>query len=184
MIEIRFHGRGGQGTVNAAQMLTRSLVQDGKYAQFIPAFGVERKGSPVYGYFRLDDREIRQKNQVYYPNGVIVLDDTLFKEVDIYKGVKENSFIVLNTKLMPEEVQAPLQITDIAAIDATGIAREIIGGEIPNTVILGALARLKPEINMEGLRELITEKYGEKNGLAFQAGYDRVKIAKRYGGQI
>jgi 2-oxoacid:acceptor oxidoreductase gamma subunit (pyruvate/2-ketoisovalerate family) len=181
MLEIRFHGRGGQGTVNAAQMLTRSLVKNGKYAQFIPAFGVERKGSPVYGYFRLDDAEIRPKNQVYFPDGVVVLDDSLFKDVDIYHGMKQNSFIVLNTKETVEEVaaKAPAEVREFAVLDATSIAREIVGREIPNTVVLGALAKLRSDINVESLKEMISEKYGEKNGQAFLAGHEQAHILKR-----
>ena len=179
MLEIRFHGRGGQGTVNGAQLLAKSVVKAGAYAQFIPAFGVERKGSPVYGYFRMSDSTIWQKNQVYYPDGVVILDDSLIKAVPVYEGLKENGFVVLNTKKKPEELAVPSYVSMLACLDATGIAREVMGVEIPNTVMLGALAKGLPEIDKEILGEMIGQRYGEKNRQAFLRGYEDAVLIKK-----
>lgn len=181
MLELRFHGRGGQGTVQAAQLLARALVQSGKYAQFIPAFGVERKGSPVFGYFRLDDKPIRPKNKVYYPDGLVVLDDSLWPEVNVFEGVREHAFLLLNTKKSPDTLELPKEIATAATVDATEIAREIVGAEIPNTVVLGALTRMGMGmgIDFHTLSALVGGKFGAKNADAFKAGYDRVQIVCR-----
>lgn len=179
MLEIRFHGRGGQGTVNAAQMLAKAMVKVGKYAQFIPAFGVERKGSPVFGYFRLDDQVIWPKNQVYYPDGVVIMDYSLLRQVPVFEGLKDGGFVVLNTKLAPEEVEVPDTVGTLACVDATAIAREVVGREIPNTVVLGALAKTRPAIDFDALGELIGERYGAKNRDAYRAGYERVRIISK-----
>ena len=179
MLEIRFHGRGGQGTVNAAQMLARAIVRSGSYAQFIPAFGVERKGSPVFGYFRMDDSIIWPKNQVYYPDGVVILDDSLLGAVPVYYGLKKGGFVVLNTMLDASELELPENVGKLVYLDATGIARDVIGREIPNTVMLGALAKIVDGIDKDILGELICEKYGEKNRQGFLAGYENAKIVER-----
>ncbi|MBR1814053.1 MAG: 2-oxoacid:acceptor oxidoreductase family protein [Lachnospiraceae bacterium] len=176
MLEIRFHGRGGQGTVNGAQLLTKAIVADGGYAQFIPAFGVERKGSPVYGYFRMNDEIIWPKNQVYYPDGVCILDDSLLGKVPVYEGLKKDGFVVLNSKKPAGEQQIPEGVKTFVVLDATGIAREVMGVEIPNTVMLGALLRVLSSVKKETLADLIAEKYGEKNRQAFLAGYERAAV--------
>lgn len=180
MLEIRFHGRGGQGTVNAAQLLAKSVVRAGEYAQFIPAFGVERKGSPVYGYFRMNDETIWPKNQVYEPDGVVILDDTLIGTVPVFEGLKTPGFIVLNTKKPIEEVAVPEGSGTLICLDATAIAREVIGSEIPNTVMLGALSRAIPDLNTEILGTLIGERYGEKNRQAFLKGIE-CSAVRKYG---
>lgn len=179
MIEIRFHGRGGQGTVNAAQMLAKAIVKAGGYAQFIPAFGVERKGSPVFGHFRMADSTIWLKNQVYYPDGVVILDDSLIGTVPVFDGIKDGGFVVLNTMLKEEAIKVPENVKTLAYLDATGIAREVIGREIPNTVMLGALAKAIDGIDANILGELISAKYGEKNKQGFFAGYEQVSVVRR-----
>jgi 2-oxoacid:acceptor oxidoreductase gamma subunit (pyruvate/2-ketoisovalerate family) len=155
------------------------LVKAGKYAQFIPAFGVERKGSPVYGYFRLDEKPIRPSTQVYYPNGLFVLDESLLSEVDVFSGVKDKSFLVLNTKKSLEELTIPEQVKIIALLDATAIAVRTIKREIPNTVMFGALARLELGIDLETLAEFIQGRFGEANYNACKAGYEEVKVYNR-----
>lgn len=178
MKEMRFHGRGGQGTVQSAQLLVKSLVKDGKYAQFIPSFGVERKGSPVFGFFRVDDKPIRPKTQVYYPDVIVVLDDTLIGQVDVFAGAKENTSVLINTKKGIDKLNIPDSIKRVATVDATGIARQTIGAEIPNTVMLGALTKFE-DINFSTLAEFIGQKFGEKNNQAAQAGYENVNIVAR-----
>lgn len=173
MVEMRFHGRGGQGTVKGCQILAKALVSDGKYAQFIPAFGVERKGSPVYGYFRIDDKEIRYNCQVYQPDVVVVSDASLMDTIDVYEGAREGARVILNTTRAPDELGAPVSA---ATVDATGIAMKTIGADIPNTVMLGAIARVLDEVNAETLRAQVLEKFGEKNAAAFDAGYEQVQL--------
>ncbi len=176
MLELRFHGRGGQGTVNAAQLLAKAVVMSGGYAQFIPAFGVERKGSPVFGYFRMDDKIIWPKTQVYEPDGVVILDDSLMPQVSVFEGLRDGGFVVLNTMRPAELVPLPKQARLYTGLDATDIARKTIGREIPNTVMLGALARTMGCIDADVLGGLICGKYGEKNEEAFRAGYEAAKV--------
>ena len=178
MLEIRFHGRGGQGTVNAAQLLAKAVVAAGGYAQFIPAFGVERKGSPVFGYFRMDSGTIWPKTQVYEPDGVVILDDSLIRAVPVFEGLREGGFVVLNTALDVRELALPPQAGVCTLLDATDIARELIGAEIPNTVMLGALARTMPGVDAGILAGLIRGKYGAKNERAFRAGFGSAQVLR------
>ncbi len=107
MKEIRLHGRGGQGVVKAAQTIVSTVVDDGSYGQFIPFFGVERKGSPVYGFLRLNDEDIRIKTQVYYPEILLILDDTLLDMPQTFAGLQEGGIVVLNTSKGVEELNLP-----------------------------------------------------------------------------
>ena len=100
MKEIRLHGRGGQGVVKASQIVVKAAVEGGGYGQFIPFFGVERKGSPVFGYLRLDDKTIRRKMQVYYPDILIIMDDTLTKLPDTYKGLKDGGLVMAQSQIL------------------------------------------------------------------------------------
>lgn len=177
MIEMRFHGRGGQGTVKGCQTMVKALVDDGKYAQFIPAFGVERKGSPVYGYFRLDDKEIRYNCQVYNPDVVVVSDSSLMESIDIFEGARSNAKVIINSPRNPDEIVAPAHIVT-AVVNATDIALKTIGVDIPNTVMLGAIARILDEVNAETLRKQVLAEFGEKNAEAFDIGYEQVKLQK------
>lgn len=176
MISVRFHGRGGQGTVKGAELLTRSLVLSGHHAQFIPAFGVERKGSPVYGFFRLSSQPIRENNQVYNPDGIVVLDDSLFDEIKVFEGVRDGAFLVVNTE-DPAKLALPPQITRVVSVDATRIAREETGREIPNTVMLGLLARVLEEIDRDALAEDIRKVYGDQNYQAYIRGFTESTVA-------
>jgi len=175
MIEMRFHGRGGQGTVKGCQVLVKAFVEDGRYAQFIPAFGVERKGSPVYGYLRQDDKEIRYNCLVYRPDVVVVSDTSLMEAINVFEGTRKNARIILNTPHAPDEIQAPEGIL-VATVNATDIALKTIGADIPNTVMLGAIAKILDVVSKEVLRAQVLEKFGWKNAVAFDAGYEQVQF--------
>jgi len=175
MIEMRFHGRGGQGTVKGCQVLVKAFVEDGRYAQFIPAFGVERKGSPVYGYLRQDDKEIRYNCQVYQPDVVGVSDASLMESIDVFEGAREKACMILNSPRAPKEIPAPGRIS-VATVNATDIALETIGADIPNTAMLGAIAKILDVVNKEILRAQVLEKFGETNAAAFDEGYEQVQF--------
>src|SRR5690606_22632940 len=115
MIEIRFHGRGGQGAVTAAEILAKAAFEDGKYCQAFPFFGAERKGAPVMAFSRIHDKPIRRRYQVYNPDYVVVLDETLLEAVDIVSGLKEGGKVVINT-----EEDLMLDSVEVHTIDATG----------------------------------------------------------------
>lgn len=172
MIEMRFHGRGGQGTVKGCQVLAKALIQGGYYAQFIPAFGVERKGSPVYGYFRLDDKKIRLNCQVYQPDIVVVSDSSLLESVPVFDGMRPGGRVVINFKDTPDALHAPAGVS-VTVVNATDLAQEAIGAPIPNTVMLGAVASVLPSVDRSLLRKEIADVFGDKNAIAFDSGFEK-----------
>jgi len=179
MKEIRLHGRGGQGVVKSAQTIVQTVVDSGSYAHFIPFFGVERKGSPVYGFLRIDDKEIRLKCQVYDPEVLIILDDTLLGMKQTFLGLQEGSTVIINTSKPLAEMHLPPQAKFIYTIDATRIALEKLGKNIPNTAMLGAFAKATGLVDWPALQAHIAVNFGEDNRLASAAGYDLVQHFER-----
>ncbi|OWT32870.1 pyruvate ferredoxin oxidoreductase [Methanobrevibacter sp. 87.7] len=171
MIEIRFHGRGGQGAVTAAEILAKAAFEDGKYAQTFPSFGVERRGAPVAAFTRIDDKPIQLRYQIYNPDHIIVLDDGLANVVDIYSGIKENSDVVINTRHDISSDRVP-----VYKIDATKIALETLGRPIVNTIILGYFAKKTNIVSIESLEKVIRDvfpgKVAEKNVTAIKKAYE------------
>jgi pyruvate ferredoxin oxidoreductase gamma subunit len=174
MIEIRFHGRGGQGAVTAAQILAKATFLDGKYAQAFPFFGVERRGAPVMAFTRVDDKKIRLRSQIYEPDYVIVQDSSLLESVDVTSGLKNGGKIIINT-----EKDINFDEFEVHTIDATGVALEVLGLPIVNTVMLGAFAGVTGEVGIESLKEAILDsfpkKLGEKNAKAAEVAYNMMK---------
>jgi 2-oxoacid:acceptor oxidoreductase gamma subunit (pyruvate/2-ketoisovalerate family) len=110
MKEIRVHGRGGQGVVLASEIFVNALIKEGKYAACFPFFGFERRGAPVFGFIRFDEKPIRQKDQVYTPDCVVVMDSTLFKAVNVYQGIKDQSTLVLNDRRLISDLTFPSEV--------------------------------------------------------------------------
>lgn len=177
MKEIRLHGRGGQGVVKASQIVVKSAVDAGGYGQFIPFFGVERKGSPVFGFLRLADSPIRRNTQVYEPEILLIFDDTLVDLPATYDGLKQDGLIIVNSKKSASELKIPSQAGKVAIVDATGISLKLFGKNIPNTAMLGAFAKVTGLVDWEILLAEITSEFGEKNKEAAIAGYYEVSIA-------
>lgn len=179
MIEIRFHGRGGQGVVTAAEILAKAAFEDGKYCQAFPFFGAERKGAPIVAFSRINDKPIRKRYQIYNPDYVIVLDDALLKAVDVLSGLKEGGKVIINTK---EDVTLGDNI-DSYNIDATGIALDILGVPIVNTVMLGAFASATGEITLDSILKITKEtfpgKIGEKNAEAAKIAFEQIKKSSK-----
>jgi len=176
MKEIRLHGRGGQGIVRAGEIIVAAVVNQGLFGNSIPYFGFERRGAPVSAFVRIDERPIRPKTQVYHPDCLIIMDDTIANSVDIYEGIKDNCILVLNTKRKMEEIKVPTQIKTIALLDATGISLEILKRNIPNTAMLGAFARATGWVDINFLEEQVLKIFDEKNGEMLRRGYDMVEI--------
>jgi len=168
MIEIRIHGRGGQGVVTAAELIAIAAFKAGKQAQAFPSFGVERTGAPVESFARIDEQPIIIRQQILEPDVLIIQDATLLDAIDLTKGCSKKTIVIINTAKTKEELKINLPKDNIRAIDATKIAMEIIGKNIVNTVILGSFARATGLITLESLKEAITEKF---------AGHDEL-IAK------
>ena len=175
MREIRLHGRGGQGLVKASHLVVKTAVETGHYGQFIPFFGVERKGSPVFGFLRLSEEPIRRKTQVYEPDVLVVLDDTLLALEATCAGLKPGGTVILDSVHGREALRLPAQAGKVAVVDATGIAQREIGRSIPNTAMLGALARVTGLVEREALFENIAAEFGEGNRAAALAAWDAVR---------
>ena len=175
MIEIRFHGRGGQGAVTAAEILAKAAFEDGKYCQAFPFFGAERKGAPVMAFTRINDNPIRRRYQVYNPDYVIVLDETLLEAVDVLSGLKDQGKVIINTT---NDVKLGENV-DSYNIDATGIALDTLGIPIVNTVMLGAFASATGVVTLDSIVKIIKEtfpgKIGEKNAEAAKIAYEQIK---------
>ena len=165
MIEIRIHGRGGQGVVTAAELIAIAAFKGGKQAQAFPSFGVERTGAPVESFARIDDQPIMVRQQIYQPNVLIIQDSTLLEVIDVTKGANKKTVIIINTAKPKDELKINLPKNNIRTIAATKIAREIIGKNIVNTVILGAFARATGLISLKSLEQAIAEKFAGQTDL-------------------
>jgi pyruvate ferredoxin oxidoreductase gamma subunit/2-oxoisovalerate ferredoxin oxidoreductase gamma subunit len=183
MVEIRFHGRGGQGAVVASEILATALFNEGRYVQAFPAFGVERRGAPVMAFLRLDSMPIRRRCQIYNPDHVVVLDPTLISVVDVTAGLKRAGSILINSDHAPEEFHS-LAAYQVATVSAGIIAATHNLGSrtnpIVNTAILGAFARATKLVNLEAIIRAIGERmaaHGQENMDAAREAYDQVKIA-------
>jgi len=181
MIEVRFHGRGGQGAVTSAELLALAAISEGKYAQAFPSFGPERRGAPVLAFVRTDDKPIRIRADIKEPDVVAVLDPGLLEIVNVTDGLKENGFLVVNTKKSPEELKSLYgNRYQVAAVDATAIARETIGVPIVNTTMLGAILRVTKLVNVSSLEEPLKERFGERgsrNLKACQTAFEKTQVA-------
>jgi 2-oxoacid:acceptor oxidoreductase gamma subunit (pyruvate/2-ketoisovalerate family) len=174
MMEIRFHGRGGQGAVTAARLLAEAAFLEGKNCQAFPFFGAERRGAPVVAFTRIDTKPIRTRTQVYEPNHVVVLDPTVLEAVNVATGLKRGGVIVVNAKKVPQELES----RKVAVVDATAVALEFLGVPITNTAMLGALARATKVVSLNSVIKAVEGyfkgKLAEKNIAAVKAAYERV----------
>ena len=160
MIEIRFHGRGGQGAVTSAEILAISAINSGKYAQAFPSFGPERRGAPVIAFSRISDERILNRTKIYEPDIVVVLDSSIMSIVNVLEGLKENGTIIVNTAKSPEELKKEFGRDDIkvGTVNATKIALDVIGRPITNIIMLGALLKVEPIIELEAIFEPLKER--------------------------
>jgi len=183
--EVRFHGRGGQGAVTAAELLAKAVFNEGRYVQAFALFGAERRGAPVKAFARIDDKEILIRSQIYRPDYVVVLDSALLEIIDVTEGLKEGGLVLINTRKRPEETQLGTNYR-LATVDATSIALElsllVAGLPVVNTAILGAFARATDEVKLKSVTYVIKEewpgKVGEKNAYAAELAFQKTFLAK------
>jgi pyruvate ferredoxin oxidoreductase gamma subunit len=175
--EIRIHGRGGQGSVTAAELIAIAAFEDKKFSQAFPAFGVERRGAPVMAFVRIADKPIRIRSQIYEPNYVVVQDVSLLKVVNVASGLKPDGKIIINTDKPKEELDLKTK-AQIITIDATKIAMETLGRPIVNTIMLGSFCKATGEVSLESINKAISERFkgelGKKNLLAIKTAYEKV----------
>lgn len=181
MIEIRIHGRGGQGAVTSAELIAIAAINEGKFAQAFPSFGPERRGAPVQAFARIDTKKIRTREKIYNPDIILVLDPTLPKITKVTLGLKENGVAILNSNLSEKEVRKFLEDYKgkLALVDATKIAIEEIGLPITNTTMLGAFLKVTGLIEVKHMEEALKERFGrlaEKNIKALHRALEETKI--------
>ncbi len=179
MIQIRIHGRGGQGVVTAAELIAIAAFKAGKQAQAFPSFGVERTGAPVESFVRIDDKPIIIREQIYSPNILIIQDATLLDTVDMACGCDKKTIIIINTAKSKDEIKINLPKNNIHTIDATKIALEILGKNIVNTVILGAFAKVTGLVSLASLKQAIEEKFSGRVEL-INKNIKAVELAYQY----
>ncbi|CAN2040740.1 Pyruvate synthase subunit PorC [Candidatus Magnetomoraceae bacterium gMMP-15] len=181
MIEIRIHGRGGQGNVRAAELLSISAFKDGKFSQAFPAFGAERMGAPVQAFVRIDNKKIRLREQVRNPDYLIVQDSFLLDTVPVLDGLKPDGLILINSDKKPEELNLKTTAR-VETIPATEIALEIIGRPIPNAIMIGAFCAITGLISLEAAQQAIMEifpgRVGENNVAALERANEIIRIGR------
>jgi len=177
--ELRIHGRGGQGSVTAAELIAVAAFEGGVYSQAFPAFGVERRGAPVQAFVRFNDKKIRLRGQIYEPDYIIVQDSTLIHDVNVFLGVKKGGIVIVNTEKKPD-FKVPEGVK-LITIDATSIALKTLGLPITNTTLMGAFAAATGEIQFGALENALKHRFpGEmatRNIAAAKTAFDFVKGA-------
>jgi pyruvate ferredoxin oxidoreductase gamma subunit len=161
MLEIRWHGRGGQGAKTASLLLAQAAAMEGKYSQGFPDYGPERMGAPMRGFNRISEEPIRVHCAIYSPKIVVVLDDTLISAVDVASGMPEDGIIIVNTLMTPQQIRSELGLEGgtIYTVNATSIAIDEIGRPIPNSPMLGALIKVSPFLALDSVIDQITKKF-------------------------
>ena len=182
MLEVRWHGRGGQGAWTASELLARAAIAEGKFIQSFPEFGPERMGAPVTAFTRISSEPIRIHCAIYDPDVVIVLDKTLLKTVPVTQGLnRDEDAIIINSSDSPENVKQDLKITKgkVWTVPATEIALKILGMPIMNTAMLGAVARATSIVSLESMEKTVKERFrldiAEKNFAVIKEAYKEAK---------
>lgn len=190
MVQIRIHGRGGQGVVTAAEILSIAAFAEGKHAQAFPSFGSERMGAPVTAFCRIDDRPIQLREPISAPDALIIQDPTLLTQRELFSGLSPAGYVLLNSAkplsaLPIRDLAEGLLPGHIQELPATQIAREFIGRPLPNAAMLGGLAALMGILKLTSICDAISKKFppaiAEKNHKAATAAYDHIMAALKTG---
>jgi pyruvate ferredoxin oxidoreductase gamma subunit len=183
MIEVRFHGRGGQGAVTSAELIALAAIELGRYAQSMPSFGPERRGAPVQAYMRVGDEPIRVRAEVTRPDIVVVLDDGLTHIMDVTHGLKPGGLVVINTKQPESDLRAAMKYKGrLATVDALTIAMEVLKVPITNTTMIGALLRASNLVPVDAvipqIQHRFNPKLAERNVAALKRAYEETKVSE------
>jgi len=183
VFEVRIHGRGGQGVVTAAELLSIAAFDEGRHAQAFPSFGSERTGAPVVAFCRFSDAPIRTREPVAEPDSLIVQDPTLLHQVDLFAGLGDDGYVLVNSSrpiaaLGLEELAARLAPGRLLAVPATAIAREHLGRPLPNAALLGGFAAQTGRLRIDSVVAAIGQRFpgasGEGNAAAARACFAQV----------
>lgn len=184
MLQIRIHGRGGQGVVTAAEMLSLAAFEQGRHAQAFPSFGSERTGAPVVAFCRIDDREIRLREPIRVPDVLIVQDPTLLHQIDVFQGLQPDGYVLINSKrsfgeLGLSDIEQRYRSERLVTLPASDIALKHLGRPLPNAVLLGGFAALSGLITLDAVAYAIRVKFkgkvGEANVAAATEAFDCVQ---------
>lgn len=165
LTEIRWHARAGQGAVTAAKLVAECALFEEKYMQAMPEYGPERMGAPLKAFTRICDTPIEVHSNIDNPGIVVVLDETLIDVIDVVEGIDDDGVVIVNTKHTPQELRAKLGVPDtvkVAVVDASGIALDTIKRDIPNTPIVGALAKVTGAVDVESVKGQLVTSFGKK----------------------
>jgi pyruvate ferredoxin oxidoreductase gamma subunit len=178
MFQIRIHGRGGQGVVTAAELLSVAAFTEGRYAQAFPSFGSERTGAPVAAFCRIDERPIRSHEPVVWPDCVIIQDPTLLHQVDVLAGLRPDGYVLVNS---PGDVDLDTSST-VVTVPATGLALRHLGRPVPNAALLGGFAALTGVLRLESVCDAIRQRFqavvAEGNVAAATEAYQVVLVRR------
>jgi pyruvate ferredoxin oxidoreductase gamma subunit len=188
LTEIRWHARAGQGAVTAAKVVAETALAADQYLQAMPEYGPERMGAPIKAFTRISDEPIEIHCNIEHPNVVVVLDDSLLDVVDVAEGLTDDGVIIINTCTPPEQVRARLNLpagAKVACVDASGIALDTIGRDIPNTPMVGALIKVAGVVDMDSFKGLLaknlSKKFGQEmidaNWASVDRAYEEVTVA-------
>ncbi len=181
MVEVRFHGRGGQGVVTASRLLAEAALLEGKRVQSFPTFGAEREGAPIKAFTRISENNIRIRSQIYNPDIVVVLDPTVLRAERVTDGLKEYGWLIVNTLKDPATLKKELEVKGgVATVDATGIALDVLGAPRVNAPMLGALAKATQLVKLDSLVSIIKSSFSgrvaDMNVKAVERAYQEVKL--------
>jgi pyruvate ferredoxin oxidoreductase gamma subunit len=179
MIEVRFHGRGGQGAVTSAEIVAQAAINEGLYAQAFPNFGPERRGAPVLAFLRVSDKPIRIRSKVYQPDVIVILDPTLLLSASPTNGLKKEGFVVINSNHPGDELRKLFPGFKVASVDASRIAREEMGVPITNTTMLGSLVKATKIVDIKALDKPIKDRFGliaQKNISAYTRAFKETVV--------
>jgi len=170
MLEIRFHGRGGQGAVTTAELMAQAAVEEGRFSQAFPSFGPERRGAPVMAFCRVSDERIRLRSQIKEPDVAVVLDPKLLEVINPVAGLKPDGILVINSHAGADELKKKHGFAcRLAVVDASRIAREILKRPITNTAMIGALVKATGVEKLASLEEPIKSRFGKIGGINWEA---------------
>jgi pyruvate ferredoxin oxidoreductase gamma subunit len=190
MFQVRIHGRGGQGVVTAAEVLSAAAFLEGRHAQAFPSFGSERMGAPVVSFCRIDDREIRLREPIMEPDALIVQDATLLHSVEVFHGLRADGYVLINSTrsfgdLGIAEFVSRFPAGHVRAVGATELAFKHVGRPLPNAALLGGFAAVTGELDIESVEAAIRGKFqgavGEANAAAAREAFESLRARAEAG---